>query len=114
MVNSRDRIDRPDGSDVAAFDLFAQALDQFRHLVEVRIDRERLAEGVERALFVAEILHDHAQPRQRAEMARLADQYLLDILKRMGVIVLQVMQRRAPVPSLDIVGTQLDYGVEQL
>ena len=80
----------------------------------MRVDRERLAEGVERALFVAEILHDHAKPRQRAEMARLADQYLLDILQRMGVIVLQIIQRRAPVPSLDIIGTQLDHGVEQL
>src|SRR5258706_14919528 len=114
MVNSRDRIDRPDGSDVAAFDLFTQALDQLRHLVEVRVDRERLAEGVERALFVAEILHDHAKPRQRAEMARLADQHLLDILERMGVIVLQVIQCRAPVPSFGIIGTQLDHSVEQL
>src|SRR6476659_4650504 len=108
------QIDRTDGSDVAAFDLFAQALDQLRHLLEVRIDRERLAEGVERAPFVAEILHDHAKPRQRAEVARLANQYLLDILERMGVIVLQIIQRRAPVPSLDIIGTQLDHRVEQL
>src|SRR6266404_6291795 len=114
VVNARDRINRADGSDIAAFDLFAQALDQLRHLFKVRVDRERLAEGIERALFVAEILHDHAKPRQRAEMARLADQYLLDILERMGVIVLQIIQRRAPVPSLDIVGTQLDHGVEQL
>src|ERR1700744_5804133 len=42
------------GSDVAAFDLFRQRLDQLRHLVEVGIDRERLAEGVQRPLVVAE------------------------------------------------------------
>src|ERR1700738_1286482 len=86
--------DRPAvGSDVAAFDLFGQLLDQFRYLFEVRIDRKRLAEGVERAAFVAEILHDHSEARQRAEMAGLADKYLLNILKRVRVIVLQIIQR---------------------
>src|ERR1700733_5279554 len=49
-------------SDVAALDLFAQGLDQFRHLFEIRVDGERFAESVECALFVAEILHDHAEP----------------------------------------------------
>src|ERR1035437_8746224 len=103
----RTRSDRStDQSDVAAFDLFAQGLDQLRHLVEMRVDGERLAERVERALFVAEILHDHAKPRQRAEMAGFADQNLLDILGRKGGIGLAVKKRRAPVPSLDIVGTQ--------
>ena len=32
----------------------------------------------------------------------------------MGVVVLQIIQRRAPVPGLDIIGTQLDHGIEQL
>ena len=101
-------------SDIAAFDLFGQGLDQLRHLFEVRVDGERLAEGVKRALVVAEILHDHAKSGQRAEMARFADQHLLDVFKRMGVVVLQIIQRRAPVPPLDIIRTQLDHGVEQL
>src|SRR6202021_1087946 len=101
-------------SDVPTLNLLAQGLDQFRYLVEVRVDGERLAEGVERALFVADILHDHAKSGQRAEMARFADQDLLDIFKRVGVVVLQIIQRRAPVPSLNIVRTQRDHGVEQL
>ena len=46
-------------------------------------------------------------------MPGLADQHLPDVLQRMAVIVLQVIQRRAPVPCLDIVGTQLDDGIEQ-
>src|ERR1700760_1457387 len=97
------------GSDVAAFDLFRQRLDQLRHLVEVGIDRERLAEGVQRPLVVAEVLHDHAEPGQRAEMTGLAYQHLLDVLERTGVIVLQVIDRRPPVPGLDIVRPQLDH-----
>src|ERR1700712_3891424 len=51
-------------SDIAAFDLFGQRFDQFRHLFEVRVDGERLAERVERALLVAEVLHDHAEGGQ--------------------------------------------------
>src|ERR1700733_16319445 len=73
-------------SDVAAFDLFGQRLDQFRHLLQVRIDVERLAEGIERALVVAEILHDHAEACERAEMPGLADQHLLDVGERASVV----------------------------
>ena len=47
-------------ANVAAFDFFAQGLHQLRHPFEMRVDGERLAEGIERALVVAEILHDHA------------------------------------------------------
>jgi hypothetical protein len=80
-----------DRSDIAALDLLGQGFDQFRHFFKVRIDGERLPEGVERAPFVADILHDHAEPRQRAKMARFADQYLLDVFERMGIIVLQII-----------------------
>ena len=45
----------------------------------MRVDSERLAEGVERALVVTEIPHDHAEPGQRAEMARFTNQHLLDV-----------------------------------
>src|SRR5260370_27001818 len=69
-------------SDIAAFDLFAQGFDQLRHLVHVRIDRERPAEGIKRALVVAEILHDHAKTRQRAEMAEVAATYQHEISLR--------------------------------
>src|SRR6516164_5641397 len=80
----------------------------------MRIDRKRLAEGIERALVVADILHDHAKACESAEMAGLANQDLLDIGERAGVIVLQIVERRAPIPRLDIVGTQLDHRIEQL
>ena len=52
---------------------FRLSLDEFRHLFEVRIDRKRLAKGIERALLVAKILHDHAKPGQCAEMPGLAE-----------------------------------------
>src|ERR1700694_3121566 len=89
----RARPDRSsDRSDVAAFDLFAQGLDQLRHLVQMRVEGERLSAGAERALIASESLHDQAKPRQRPEMAGLAHQHLLDILQRMAVIVLQIIQ----------------------
>src|ERR1700687_4476215 len=88
----RPRPDRSsDRSDVAAFDFFAQGLDQLRHLVQMRVEGERLAEGVERALLVAEILHDHAKPRQRPEMAGLPDPHPLRILQRTAGTVLQII-----------------------
>src|SRR5260370_41387724 len=80
-----------DRSDIAALDLLGQGFDQLRHFFKVRVDGERLPECVERALFVADVLHDHAEPRQRTKMARFADQYLLDVLERMGIIVLQII-----------------------
>src|SRR5262245_49250680 len=86
--------------DVAAFDLFAQGLHQLWHFFKMRIDRKRLAEGIERALVVADILHDHAKACESAEMAGLANQDLLDIGERASVIVLQIVERRAPIPRL--------------
>src|SRR5438105_106148 len=76
--NASPRVNRTQ-SDVAAFDLLGQLLDDLRHLLEVGIDSQRLAEGVQRALVVAHVLHDHADTRQRAEMARLTGQYLLQV-----------------------------------
>ena len=38
----------------------------------MRIDLQRAAEHVERVLLIAELLEDHAEPRHRAEVARLA------------------------------------------
>ena len=52
------------------------------------MDGERAAEGVERALVVAKLLQDDAEPRERAEMARLARQHLADVGKRPAEILL--------------------------
>src|SRR5216683_830481 len=59
-------------SDIPAVDLVGELLDQVGDALEVRMDRERAAVNVERLLVVAELLQDDAEPRQRAEMARLA------------------------------------------
>ena len=40
------------------------------------------AERVQRAFLVADLLHDHAEPGERAEMAGFTDQDLLDVFKR--------------------------------
>src|SRR5258707_5462661 len=85
-------------SDVAAFDLFGQRLDQFRHLFEVRVDGERLAERVERAFLVADVLHDHAEAGQRAEMAGIPGQDLTHVAQRKGINDLLLKIRRTPVP----------------
>jgi hypothetical protein len=47
-------------------------------------------------------------------MPGLADQDLADVIQRTGVVVLQVIQRGAPVPCLDIIGAQLDDGIQEL
>src|SRR2546421_1395786 len=80
----------------------------------MRIDRQRAAERFERELLLTEFLHDNAETRERAEMARLARQHLTDVGKRLAVVLVGEMQRGAPVPCLDIVGPQLEYGIEQL
>src|SRR5439155_26097436 len=43
-------------SDIAAFDFFGQRLDQLRHFFQMRVDRERLAESLQRTLIVADLL----------------------------------------------------------
>ena len=65
-------------------------------------------------LLLAEFLHDHAEAGERAEMARLARQHLADVGERPAVIFVHEVERGAPVPGLDIVGLELDDGVEQL
>src|SRR5580704_4133831 len=90
---------RGPGSDVAAFDLLAQRLDDFVDVLEVGIDRQRPAIGFERVLVVTEFLHDETEPGPRAEMARLPRQHLADVAERAAVIFLQEMQRGAPVPG---------------
>src|ERR1700716_1155313 len=58
-----------------------------------------------------DFVHDHAEPRQRAEMAGFAGKHLLNVLERMGVIVLEIVERRAPVPPLGTIGAQLDHRI---
>ena len=50
---SRERADFQEISDIAAFDLLGQGLDQLRHLFEMRIDRKCLAERIKRTPVVA-------------------------------------------------------------
>ena len=80
----------------------------------LRMDGERAAEDVERALVVAEFLQDDSEPGERAEMARLARQHLLDIGERAAEVLLGVVERGAPVPGLDEIGLDVDDRVEQL
>ena len=70
--------------------------------------------GLERTLLVADLLHDHAEPCQRAEMTGLPDQHLADVGERAGIVVLHVVERGAPVPGLDVVGPELDDRIQQL
>src|SRR3984893_10596109 len=72
---------------VAPFDFFLQGLDLVDHALEARIDLKRLAIGIERALVVADVLHDEAEARQRPEMPRLAGQHLADVGERIGIIL---------------------------
>src|SRR5262245_48530961 len=85
-------------SDVPALDLLAQRLHEVGDLLHMRIDVERPAEHGQRALLLAELLEDHAEPGQRTEMARLACERLLNVLHRGGVVLAKVMDRRPPVP----------------
>src|SRR5882724_7825653 len=63
-------------SNITPFDLFLQGLDLLLHSLEARMDLERLAEGVQCVLVVADVLHDEAKTRQSPEMPRLAGQDL--------------------------------------
>src|SRR5215203_939154 len=101
-------------SNIAAVDLFAQALDHLVDLRQVRIDLERAAEHVQRALLVAELLQDHAEPRHRAEVPRLKLQHLTDVLHRLAEFLAHVANGGAPIPGLDVIRLDLDDGVEQL
>src|SRR3954447_9365148 len=98
------------GSDIPALDLFGQRLDQVGNALEMRMHGERAAEGVERVLVVAELLQDHAQARQRAEMAWLPRQHLVDVGQRSAEILLLVEDRGAPIPGFDVIRPDVDDG----
>src|SRR5262245_17420495 len=76
--------------------------------------RERAAVRIERRLVVAELLHDGAEPRERAEVTRLTHQHLADIRNRAAVVLGVEEDRGAAVPSLDIVRLEVDDGAEEL
>jgi len=78
------------------------------------MDLKRPAEHFERLLLLAELLQDHAETRQGAEMAGLAAQHLTDVLHRLAELLAHVMNGGAAVPGLDIVRLELDDGVEEL
>ena len=99
---------------IAPLDLLAQRLHDVGDVLEVRIDRQRPAIGFERVFVVADLLQDETEAGQCAEMARLAHQHLANVGERVAVILLQVVDRGAPVPGFRIVGLELDDRVEQL
>src|SRR5512144_1223093 len=99
-------------SDVAAVDLFGQLLDQVRNALEAWLEGERAAEHFERVLVVAEFLKNDAEPRERAEVARLARQHFVDIGERVAEILLGVIHGGAAVPGLDEIRPDVDDGVE--
>src|SRR5438093_10932763 len=78
------------------------------------MDRQRAAIGFERRLVVAELLHDGAEPGERAEMARLARQHLADIRNRAAVVLGVEVYGGAAVPGLDVVRLEIDDGAEEL
>src|SRR4029077_14866082 len=79
------------GSNIPPLDLLGQRLHHVGDVLEVGVDRQRLAVGFERVLVVADVLQDEAEARQRAEMARLERQHLAQVGKRMTEIVFQVV-----------------------
>src|SRR5262249_29552751 len=101
-------------SDIAPVDLLGQLLDQVGDLLKLGMDRESAAEGLERMLVVAEFLQDHAEPGERPEVARLALEHFVDIGQRTGEILLREINGGAPVPGFDVIGPNVDNGVEQL
>src|SRR5262247_4001055 len=99
--------------DIAPVDLFAQLLEQIGNALQVRVDGERTAERVERAFVVAELLQDDPQSRERAEMARLACQYFVDVGERAAEVFFRVVDGRAAVPRLGEIRPNVDDGGEQ-
>src|SRR5438105_2705793 len=70
--------------------------------------------GIERVLLIAELVQDHAEARERAEMPRFAHQHLADVFDRVGEILLHVVDGSAPVPGLDVIWPDVEDGIEQL
>src|SRR5262249_8968743 len=100
-------------SDIAAFDLFSELLDQIGDALEMRMDGESATEYFERTFVVTELLQDHPETRHGPEVPRLARQHLLDIGKRAAVLLLHEVERGATIPGLDVIGLDLDDGVEK-
>src|ERR1700682_62785 len=88
--------------DIPPLDLFGQRLHDVGDVLEMWVDRQRLAVGFERVLVVANVLQDEAKARPRAEVARLERQHLADVGERMAVIVFQIVEGGALVPGFDV------------
>src|SRR5580698_9758775 len=61
---------------IPPLDLLGQRLHDVGDVLEMRVDRQRLAVGFERVLVVADVLQDEAEARPRGEVARLERQHL--------------------------------------
>src|ERR1700704_4964288 len=73
---------RSSEADVVVPELRHRVLDA----VEVRIDLQRAAVGDERLTVLADGMHDRAEAGERAEVARLERQYVLDVGERAAVV----------------------------
>src|SRR6185437_6694503 len=91
----RDAGDRS-GSDILPLDLESERLHLLGDALQVRIDLERLAERDQRGLVLADVLHDRAEPGQRAEVPRLEGERLGEIGERVAVVLLQEEHGSAP------------------
>ena len=98
------------GSDIPPLDLLGQRLHDVGDVLEMRVDRQRLAVGFERVLVVADVLQDEAEARPRAEVARLERQHLADVGKRVAVIVFQIVDGGALVPGFEVFRVDGDDG----
>ena len=77
------------------------------------MDRDRAAERFERALVLADVLQDHAEAGERAEMARFARDHDAEIRKRANEILLQIMDRGALSVGFGKSGREFDHRVEE-
>src|SRR5262249_34731259 len=82
-------------SNIPAFDLLAQRLHLIRDFLHVRVDRERLAVGVERLPVLADLLQDHPKAGERPEVTRIAVEHFLDVGHRAPLILQGEEQRVA-------------------
>src|SRR5580704_835670 len=101
------------GSDIPALDLLGQRLYHIGDVLEVRIDRQRLAVGFEGVLVVADVLQDEAEARPGAEVARLERQHLADVGERMAVIVFQIIDGGALIPGFDVFRVDGNDGAQE-
>src|SRR4051812_9417330 len=86
-------------SDIAPVDLVGEAFDEVGDFLQMRIEVERAAKRLERALLLAQLLHDHAEAGDRPEVTWLARQHLANVGQRLSVVLLQEMNGCAPVPG---------------